>query len=247
MRMRNILLIQSRERPDMMRKEQENFLRVVGESARLEFLSALDDTLDWAVPDALLARYDGIIFGGSSYFDLDGGRAANDPSRLAALSILSRVRPLILHALEKNLPVLGICFGHQLIAEANGGRVMNDRTQGKAGSYEVHLTGEGEQDVLFSSLPKSFVAQYGHKDSVTNLPSGATLLARGSDCRFSALRYNDGAYSVQFHPEVTHADFAVRLKECGYLPENVEPESVVRASPEASGLISQWIGHFVAH
>lgn len=225
----------------MIQKERDNFRRAIGKSAQLEFLSALDDTLDWTVPDVLLAGYDGIIFGGSTYFDLDGGRAANDPARLAALSILSRVRPLILHALEKDVPLLGICFGHQLIAEVNGGRVMNDRTQGKAGSYEVYLTGEGEQDVLFSSLPKSFVAQYGHKDSVTNLPSGATLLACGSDCRFSALRYNDRAYSVQFHPEVNHSAFARRLKECGYLPENVEPESVVRESPESLGLIPMWI------
>ncbi|MDO8561351.1 MAG: hypothetical protein Q7S05_00800, partial [bacterium] len=111
--MRKILLIQSRERPEMIRKEQDNFRRAVGNSAQLDFLSALDEELEWTAPETLLAGYAGVIFGGSSYLYLDGGCAENDPARLAAAAILLRVRPLISYALEKGVPLLGICFGHQ--------------------------------------------------------------------------------------------------------------------------------------
>ena len=93
-----------------------------------------------------------------------------------ATIILSRLRALITEVFASEMPALGICFGHQLIAQMRGGCVMNDSGQKKAGSYEVNLTSEGKCDPLLESMPHSFVAQYGHRDSVTELPDGAVVL-----------------------------------------------------------------------
>ena len=227
--MKRILVVQSRTDSKYIGREQENFRRVIGESADVSFLSALDERLAWATPDEFLKGYDGVIFGGSSDFDFDGGRPEKDPARLMSLMILSRVRDIIAHALAGHIPLLGICFGHQIIAQMHGGKVSNDKEQNKFGAYEVRLTEEGKNDPLFETLPEKFFAQYAHKDSATVLPLGATLLAAGEACRFSALRYGKTTYTVQFHPEVQ------RFVQ--------GPES--HDSPEASRLISLWIEHIV--
>ena len=200
--MHRILFVQSRTDPTRVERERDNFRRAIGEAAEIDFLSALDEKLAWTSPNEFLKDCNGVIFGGSSDFDFDGGRDAKDPARLMSMIILSRTKMMVRYALAERVPVLGVCFGHQIIAQMHGGGVHRDLTQGKFGAHEVHLTEAGERDPLFSRLPKSFIAQYAHKDSAKTLPEGATLLATGESCRFSALRYGDRAYTMQFHPEI---------------------------------------------
>ncbi len=228
--MKRILIVQSRSSSDWVDREQKNFLRAIGDNAETEFLSALDERLAWTSPDEFLKDADGVIFGGSSDFDFHGGRNEKDPARLMSFIILSRARNIVTHAIAEHLPLLGVCFGHQLIAQMYGGDVQNDPTQEKSGSHEVQLTEEGTRDLLFSTLPPRFSAQYWHKDSVTNLPEGATLLATGTTCQFSALRYGTNIYTVQFHPEV----------------ERISVDKNAKPSPEASRLIPLWIERIVA-
>ena len=239
--MKRILLVQSRQTPETIQREQGNFRRSISGLAELEFLSAIDEKLAWTMPDEVLAGYDGIIFGGSADFDLHGGRMEKEPARIMAAIIVSRMRLFVSYAFAQNLPVLGICFGHQIIAQMHGGEVASDVAQKKVGSYEVELTSEGERDPLFLGFTKNFVAQYWHKDSVMELPSGTVLLAKGSACRFSALRYGEKAYTFQFHPEANSSKFFK-----GDLPEGVELGHVVKKTPEASTLISAWIERIVS-
>jgi len=229
--MKKILVVQSRSSPERIEGERANFGAAVGAYAAVEFLSALDEKLAWSSPDEILKDFGGVIFGGSSDFDFSGGRDENDPARIVSFIILSRVRNMISHALRDGLPLLGVCFGHQIIAEMRRGEVRNDPEQGKVGSYELALTEEGKKDKLFGGFPQKFFAQYDHKDSVTKLPEGATVLASGDRCRFSALRYHDAAYTVQFHPEVE------KLRYRG--------EYDYRESPYASSVISLWIEKIV--
>lgn len=229
--MKKILVVQSRTKPERILREQMNFRLAVASAAHVDFLSSTDEKLAWTTPDELHKGYDGVIFGGSSDFDFDGGRVESDPARLMAYVILSRVKNMISHALAEGLPLLGICYGHQLIANMYGGKVGNDKEQSKFGSYEIQLTEAGKRDSLFKDMPGSFIAQYAHKDSVTQLPAGATSLASSKGCKFSALRYGTRAYTTQFHPEVTRFDD---------LPLEY------RDSPEASRLISLWIERIVA-
>ena len=229
--MTKILVFQSRITEKRIEGERDNYRRTIGSLADIDFLSAVDAKLSWTLPQDLLAGYDGIIFGGSSDFDFHGGRPKEDPARIMSMLILSRAKHVVSYALEAGIPVLGVCFGHQLIAQMHGGRVYNDHEQSKFGAFKVQLTEEGKTDPLFSSLPKTFYAQYAHKDSATLLPEGATLLATGPDCRFSALRYGERVYTTQFHPEMRDV--------------SIEGVVEVHESPEASTLIPKWISMVV--
>lgn len=241
-----ILIIQSRFRAEMIDAEQSEYRRAIGDRAEISFISTLDAALAWQEPETLLAGFDAVIIGGSGEYDLHGGRDGADPARLTAHEILKRVSHLIDHVIEHQIPILGICFGHQLIADTRAGAVTHDHVQKKVGSFAVQLTDEGKKDELFSALPESFVAQYGHKDSVTALPAGATLLASSPQCFFSALRYGPKAYTVQFHPELTAKDVYWKLEHSpGYLPEGVDINSVVKDSPDASRIIPLFIERIV--
>ncbi|OGG79382.1 hypothetical protein A3A39_00540 [Candidatus Kaiserbacteria bacterium RIFCSPLOWO2_01_FULL_54_13] len=246
--MKRILVIQSRERKETVEAEQEEYCRVVEPLARVDFLSALDEKLAWTDPDEVLKEYGGIIIGGSGDFDLHGGRFEKDPARLMAMIILSRLRMFVKYAFAEELPVFGVCFGHQLIAQMHGGNVTRDETQTKTGTFEVCRTEEGKRDLLFKGLPDAFLVQYAHKDSVMALPQGAVLLATGPMCRFGALRYGKATYTTQFHPELS-AERAIRKLNrdtCGYMPEGIaDAASIVRESPEASQLIPAWIERVV--
>lgn len=228
---KKILVVQSRTDPARIAREQERFRVAAGVAAQVDFLSAVDETLAWKTPEGFLKGYDGVMFGGSSDFDFDGGRPERDPARIISAIILSRAKNLISYALAQDVPLLGICYGHQLVANMYGGKVDNDKEQSKFGSYEVQLTEAGKSDPLFKNMPESFIAQYAHNDSVTKLPEGATLLASSKGCRFSALRYGKVAYTTQFHPEVTHFD---------------DLPVAHRDSFEASKLIPLWIEHILA-
>lgn len=227
--MRRILLVQSRIREHRIERERNNFARAIGGAAELGYLSSLDEKLSWSSPAQLLQGYDGVIFGGSADLDFHGGRPEGDPIRLMSSLVLSRARNLVSYALEKDIPTLGVCFGHQIIGQMHEGMVTNDREQAKMGAYEVVLTEEGKKDALFSALPERFFAQYAHKDSVTNMPQGATLLASTANCRFAALRYGRRVHTVQFHPEV----------------ENM-PRGPERETPENSRIVRLWIERVVA-
>lgn len=236
--MKKILLVQSRAQFERAQKERENFTRALEGVADLDCLSAIDERLAWMYPDDLLRNYDGVIFGGSSDFDFHGGREERDPARLVSFIILSRVRNIISYVLSEKFPLLGVCFGHQIIAQMHGGNVSNDPEQGKFGSYEVTLNEEGKKDRLFSTLPETFYAQFAHKDSTTQLPKGATVLGSAKNCRYSILRYNEKAYTLQFHPEIE------RVEMTSDIP--VEKIDEFHPSPEASNITARWVERIVS-
>jgi len=245
--MKKILIIQSRTRPEMLAAEQGEYARAIGSLAEAVFVSSLDESLDWQHPEKIVEGFSGVIFGGSGEFDFDGGRPHDDAARATSQQIVARVRPLVLDILQKDFPMMGICYGHQIVAEALGVPVINDLEQKKTGTYEVALTPAGKADKLFCDMPERFPAQFGHKDSLSRLPDGAVLLADGANCKTSALRYGSHVYTMQFHPELTAEDVAWKLKNSpGYLPEGVDVSSIVKPSLEASTLIPKFIERIVS-
>lgn len=239
--MKNILLIQARLEPKRADMEFGAFQLILDEGVHVERVSVLDDAYAWDAPEQVIDRYDGVIIGGSGDFHLHGGNPDDDACR-EARRILERLRSYIGYMHANTTPVLGVCFGHQLIAEIMDGGVTNDRAQQKTGTYEITLTTEGKHDPLFGNFPTTFAVQYAHKDSVTSLPTGATLLASGDACRFSALRYGSQMYTVQFHPELSREDMIAtgRLMP-QYIPEGVVLEDMFRPSPEASKVITAFV------
>jgi GMP synthase (glutamine-hydrolysing) len=98
-------------------------------------------------------------------------------------------------------PVLGICFGHQLLADALGG-VAGDHPGGmEIGTVEVELTPEAADDPLLRGLPPRFDAHVVHRQSALRLPEDAVRLAGNSFEPTQAFRVGPSAWGVQFHPE----------------------------------------------
>jgi len=104
-------------------------------------------------------------------------------------------------AAESHHPILGICFGHQLLAHALGGIVGNNPRGLEVGSVPIHLTGEASEDSLFKNMPSQFIANVSHMQSVTKLPDGARLLAYSKREPVHAFSYGADVWGIQFHPE----------------------------------------------
>jgi len=96
---------------------------------------------------------------------------------------------------DADLPILGVCYGHQAIVDAYGGTV-EELSAGELGYVEV----EHDGDAFFDGVPERFVCFQSHGDAVTELPPGAEPLARNDVC-LQAMRLDDHV-SVQFHPEI---------------------------------------------
>lgn len=242
-----ILGIQFRKNPESKMQEQVSFLREAGSCVDIEFISALDDSVDWSNPEALMATYSGLILGGSGDFDFDGGRDEADPARAASYLFLDKLRPLFSYLFEQDIPTLGVCYGHQLLGSFAGAQVHSDVNQKKSRSHEVKLLVDKNDYFLFTDLPDSFHAYYGHKDALDRVPEGAVLLMNGGEeCKVSALKYKDNIYTTQFHPELNFGDIVERVKNTpGYLPEGVVAEEVFSDDPN-SNIILRNFGRFVA-
>lgn len=104
--------------------------------------------------------------------------------------------------LELNRPFLGICLGHQLLADALGGAVGLMATP-EVGLADVLLTAAGEADPLFAGFPSCVQSFQWHGSEVSQLPDGAVLLASNEACNVQAFRYGRFAYGLQYHCEIT--------------------------------------------
>lgn len=144
-------------------------------------------------------------------------------------SALTYVRQLV----ELEVPTLGICFGHQLLGEALGGRVERNPAGREIGSVRLHVSDHCHLLPTAAEHEPSVVVNMTHVDTVMRLPSGARVLARTDQDPHAFVQFGRAAWGVQFHPEM---DANVIRHYIAYRQEDLVAEGidVSRALGEAS-------------
>jgi GMP synthase (glutamine-hydrolysing) len=148
-------------------------------------------------------------------------------------------------AVAAGLPLFGICFGHQLLAAALGGRVADHPAGMELGTVEVEAAAPAGEDALFGGMPARYAVQATHAQGVVALPPGAVVLAGNAHEPHHAVRFAPRCWGVQFHPEADaavmrgyvaaySADAAAGRKRIGLLGEPV------RETPEANALLARF-------
>lgn len=175
------------------------------------------------------------------------------PNQPALLDVLHTAR-------MRKLPMFGICYGAQLLAHAFGGTVVEAKSLGEWGTYDMEALPDAADDAVFADVPREFPAQCAHNDHVTVAPWGARLLARSARCGIQAFALPaDGVYAVQFHAERSKADYekildirgekyfegAVIDTAGGQQKADDVVRSTLRESPEAEAIMKKWVDRVV--
>jgi GMP synthase (glutamine-hydrolysing) len=149
------------------------------------------------------------------------------------------MKPLGLWALaaaDRGVHVLAVCFGHQLVGEALGGRVDLNPSGPERGTVTVALCDEGVEDPLFMELPSYLTVQATHCDALLELESGEEVirLAGNANTAWQAFRYGDYLRAVQFHPELNHDALSDLMEVRGV--ENC----VIRPTTQGTKILRNW-------
>ncbi len=166
--------------------------------ARLASAAPVDlapvDGADGLIPERLDA-YDAFVITGSP-----ASLTAPEPWMEAAVE-------LVRHAYAERRPLLGVCFGHQLVGAAFGGAVVNNPRGWEVSTCAVELTETGRRDPLFDGLPDRIDVNFSHRDIIdeTTLSpmNGVEVLAGNPTCAVQAVAAGPHVRAVQFHPEFT--------------------------------------------
>jgi len=104
-------------------------------------------------------------------------------------------------AVTDGVPVLGVCYGHQLLAHALGGEVGPNPRAREIGSKKLQLEKSAANDPLLSGLSNPIFVQTSHEEAVLTAPAGSQLLATTAQDPNHVLRFSEKAWGLQFHPE----------------------------------------------
>jgi len=163
--------------------------------AKLELPQSRPYTVNVQGGDALpdLARCDGVIVTGSHSMVTEEEAWSRQTAAWLA------------EVVARGIPMLAICYGHQLLAKALGGVSGYHRNGMEIGTVAIDLTDSARDDRLFCDLPARFDAHTIHSQTVVTLPEGAVRLAFNTHDENHAFRMGPCAWGVQFHPEFDRA------------------------------------------
>lgn len=142
------------------------------------------------------------------------------------------------------VPLLGICYGHQLLAHALGGEVGHHPAGIEIGTVQVERHDAARDDALLGGLPPRFAAQVVHEQTVLRLPPGATVLAGNAHEPHQAFRIGACAWGVQFHPEFSAPVMRGYVERLGPRLARPADPAAVQDTPEAAALLprfARWV------
>lgn len=156
-----------------------------------------------------------------------------------------RVAAWIPGVVSAETPLLGICYGHQLLAYAMGGEVGFNPRGPEYGTVPIHLHERARHDPLFTGLPGTILVQASHDQSVLRLPPGAVGLAANAHDPYHAFRVGRCAWGVQFHPEFDArtvrtyiGEIADELRRSGADP--VKLQEMAADAPHCESILSRF-------
>ena len=186
---------------------------------------------------------------------------APDPSRVAVITgswdmVTDRLpwsedtAEWIRQAMAVEMPLFGVCYGHQLMAHALGGEVSYLDCIRETGCLPVSLSPAAATDPLLGALPATFPAHLTHMQSVTRVPAGAHVLGHSAIDPHQIIRYGKHAVSTQFHPEfrVPAARAMIERNRGVFSQEGRDTEQMINQvtdTPEATGILQRFIASYL--
>jgi GMP synthase (glutamine-hydrolysing) len=161
---------------------------------RVRRLNVFSEILEAETPAEKLKEYKGIIFSGgpASVYDADSIKC--DPA-----------------VLQLGIPILGICYGHQLLAYMQGAKVEHDPASGEYGLTEMSVI---KAEGIFKGLKSTEIVWMSHGDSVKELPPGYEVTGATKAKHWAAVaNFSKNFYGIQFHLEVTHTRSGMQMLE----------------------------------
>lgn len=161
---------------------------------------------------------------------------------------MQKLKALILEIHAGNKPMVGICFGHQIIAEAFNGKVDKYEGGWGVGLQRYELTGEFD---FIPSSENSFTINSMHQDQVIEKPANAQVFATSDFCQYAGLIYDDRILTIQAHPEFTleFEDVLVNARKGTVVPLDVAEQGLATLrQPGAatdSSEVARWMAAFL--
>ncbi|KEA63162.1 glutamine amidotransferase class-I [Marinobacterium lacunae] len=160
---------------------------------------------------------------------------------------MQTLKQLIVDIYEADIPLVGICFGHQIIASAFGAKV--EKYQGGWGVGLHTYAIEGEHSFLDAG-ERAFTINAMHQDQVLELPPSARLFATSEFCRYAGLVYDNRILTLQAHPEfsIDYERELVRSRKSAVVPDEVADKGLETLTKDAkvdSALVAKWMTRFL--
>lgn len=187
-------------------------------------------------PPRCAADMAGIIITGSS-----ASLPAEEPWMATAATWLAEM-------IQGGIPTLGVCFGHQLVALALGGRVAPNPRGREMGTVTVERLADS---ALLAGLGRQFSVNACHTDTVSALPPGAVVVARSALDPHQCVRFAERCFGVQFHPELDGHKMRAFVDARAPLirREGLSPDAIrasARDTPSGPRILQNFVQRFVA-